>query len=120
MNRFILVTSFASLLVSSFAYADEAENTTVAAAVDAVALCDHWHGEVGDQTPARNAQIGAGMDRDCPRAARLLMDAYKKYPNNKQLYPSLLTMNDYRHISLSGLHIKNLCLAEPDFYTCKQ
>ena len=120
MNKFIVVAIFTNLLAGSLAYANESENTTVATAVNAVALCDHWHGEVGDQTPVRNAQIEEGANRDCPRAARLLMDAFKKYPNNKTLYLPLLTMNDYQHIKLSALQINNLCLVEPDFYTCKQ
>jgi hypothetical protein len=85
-----------------------------------VGLCEHWHGEVGDQSPARNAEIAAGANRDCPRATRLLNNAYRKYPNNNQLYIPLLTMADYQYIKLSNAEHKKMCLVSPDFYVCKQ
>ncbi len=119
MHTFKRVVFLSTLFFNALLHASEAEKNSVTAAVNAVALCEHWHGEVGDQSPARNAEIEAGANRDCPRAVQLLMDAYKKYPNNNLLYIPLLTMADYQHINLSDAEHKKMCVASPDFYSCK-
>lgn len=119
MHRFKWTVLFSVLSFNALTHADEAEKNSVIAAVNAVELCEYWHGEVGDQSSARNAEIEAGANRDCPRAAQLLMGAYKKYPNNNQLYTPLLTMADYQYIKLSNAEHKKMCLVTPDLYSCK-
>jgi hypothetical protein len=37
-----------ALFFNASIHADEAEKNSVIAAVNAVQLCEHWHGEVGD------------------------------------------------------------------------
>lgn len=78
-------------------------------AIRAAEACTHWAGEVGDQTPERNKQIEAGIDRDCPPATKLVTAALKKFPNEVRIIEVALEMHDTGHMELSDKELQRLC-----------
>lgn len=78
-------------------------------AIRAAEACTHWAGEVGDQTPERNKQIEAGIDRDCPPAIKLVTAALKKFPNEVRIIEVALEMHYTGHLELSEKELQRLC-----------
>jgi hypothetical protein len=118
MNRFrrlIMVLLVAGLGCANAANNDARKSSInddakiVDEAIRGAEACTHWAGEVGDQTPERNKQIEAGIDRNCPPATKLVTAALKKFPNEARIVEVALEMHDAGHMELSDKELQRLC-----------
>jgi hypothetical protein len=91
----MLKDTFAALILSaliSFSLpcaADVALPPDVTKFIDHRNLCDHFRGEAGDNTPARESEIDKNIDRYCTGTDRKLAKLKKKYHDNKDVMAAL-------------------------------
>lgn len=98
------------------AQAGVGEAEVVRNAVEAIAGCYHWAGEVGDQSEARNREIADGMRRDCPLAQQKAANAYRAHPGNTRLAAALLQLIDIDYFPLGDGEKARVCeTAVPQF-----
>lgn len=107
--RISLAIAISLTLPAHGAPTGKAKPALVAAALEAYDACEHWSEEMGDQSDERNAEILAGMARDCPEAGKKAAKALKLHPNDPDLAEAALALANDNHLSLTKAERVRLC-----------
>ena len=85
-------------------------------AIEAIEMCYHWAGEVGEGDEERQKQIANGFERDCPVATSKARNAYSKYPNNAELINYLFYIMDIGYFDVSNETKSDMCKKSFEYY----
>ena len=92
------------------------ERKIVSDAIEAIEMCYHWAGEVGEGDEERQKQIAHGFERDCPVATSKALNAYSKYPNNGELIYYLFYLMDIGYLDVSEETKSDMCARSFEYY----
>jgi len=85
-------------------------------AIDAIEMCYHWAGEVGEGDKQRQEQIARGFEKDCPIAKEKAKQAYQKNPNNSELIFYIFELMDIGYFDASSETKMNMCKTAISYY----
>jgi len=108
---------FVSLVtVSQVPFANETKSDERKIVSEAIEMCYHWAGEVGEGDEERQKQIANGFERDCPVATSKARNAYSKYPNNAELIYYLFYIIDIGYFDVSNETKSDMCKKSFEYY----
>ena len=96
-------------LTAQAAPAKKPKPELVVKALEIFEACDHWYGEMGDQSDDRNSEILAGIAHDCPEAKTAVSQALKAHPNDPDLADAALSLAENSHYDLTKTERTRLC-----------
>lgn len=114
-----ILTSIAFSFSSCVLAETKSEQLLLDKTINAINVCYHYAGEIGDQSEERNNELERGIRRDCPKAKSLARRAFLKYPNNEHLYEPILNLSDIGWFKLSADQKSKLCASYPKNATCQ-
>lgn len=92
------------------------ERKIVSDAIEAIEMCYHWAGEVGEGDQERQKRIAHGFERDCPVATSKARNAYSKYPNNGELINYLFYLMYIGYFDVPEETKNDMCARSFDYY----
>ncbi|MDP1658802.1 MAG: hypothetical protein Q8L73_05560 [Methylotenera sp.] len=114
-----ILTSIAFSFPTGVLAETKSEQLLLNKTIDAINVCYHYAGEIGDQSEERNKELERGIRRDCPKAKSLARQAFLKYPNNARLYEPILNLSDIGWFKLSADQKNKLCTSNTKNATCQ-
>ena len=92
------------------------ESKIISETIEAIEMCYHWAGEVGEGNEERQKQIAQGFERDCPIATEKAGNAYQKYPKNAELIYYIFELMDIGYFDVSNKTREEMCDSAISYY----
>ena len=117
--KYLILISILFITTSPTTFAANSEtdeSKIISEAIEAIEMCYHWAGEVGEGNEERQKQIAQGFERDCPIATEKAGNAYQKYPDNAELIYYIFELMDIGYFGVSYETREEMCDTAISYY----